>query len=320
MRFIFKVCLFTVLMALALAMLPANSLDERWPVQEPAPHTVATVTPGKTLSQSLYELRGRGAGTPWEKEAADILAAYFQEIGLQALPAYPSYLQEFPLGTVTSFYNAEGRLRFRSGGPLTQVSQNVIGYLPGQDPEGKWIIFGAHYDGQGETDGIVYPSANDNLSGVMALAALAKALAAEPALNDTLVFVAFGAEEPGLRGSYYLASDLPVPKEKIQAVINLDTIGKTCETLVIYTTEHNALTALLASVLRGYGFQSSVVIATGVSDHYPFSLQGIPSVTIATANWKEGNHSPEDTLDKVDLYQVGSIAGALKQALHYLAR
>lgn len=319
MKFVLKVCIFTLLFTGAMAMLPANSWYESLPVQKPPPETVATSQKAKTLSQSLYELNGRGAGTHWEKEAAQILAAYFKEIGLQPLPEYPSFLQEFPIGTVTAFHD-QGRLRFRSHGPLHQGSQNVIGYLPGKDPEGKWVIFGAHYDGQGEINGTVYPSANDNLSGVMALAALAKSLAGEPTLNYTLAFVAFGAEEPGLLGSYYLAENLPVPKEKIQAVINLDTIGKTCDTLFIYTTEHNALAALLAPVLNSYGFNSSIIVTSGVSDHYPFSLQGIPSVTIATENWKEGNHSPEDTFDKIDTQQVGSIAGALKQSLYYLAR
>lgn len=319
MKFFLKVCIFTLLFTGVMAMLPANSWYERLPVQQPAAETVATSQKAKTLSQSLYELNGRRAGTHWEREAAEILAAYFKEIGLQPLPEYPSYLQEFSIGTVTSFHD-QGRLRFRSYGPLHQGSQNVIGYLPGKDPEGKWVIFGAHYDGQGEINGIVYPSANDNLSGVMAIAALAKSLAAEPALNYTLAFVAFGAEEPGLLGSYHLASNLPVPKEKIQAVINLDTIGKTCGTLLIYTAERNALAALLAPVLNSYGFQCSIVIDQGVSDHYPFSLQGIPSITIATENWKEGNHSPEDTFDKIDINQIGSIAGALKQSLYYLVR
>lgn len=319
MKFVLKVCIFTLLFTGALAMLPANSWYKTLPVQEPPSKTAATSPPAKTLSQSLYELNGRGAGTQWEKEAAEILAAYFQDIGLQPLPEYPSYLQEFPIGKVSHFHD-RGRLRFRTHGPLNQASQNVIGYLPGKDPEGKWVIFGAHYDGQGEINGTVYPSANDNLSGIMALAALARSLAEEPTLNYTLAFVAFGAEEPGLLGSYYLADNLPVPKEKIQAVINLDTIGKTCDTLFIYTVDRNALAALLAPVLNSYGFKSSVVLAQGVSDHYPFSLKGIPSVTIATANWKEGNHSPEDTFDEIDLHQVGSIAGALKQSLYYLVR
>lgn len=318
MRFWLKACLFTVLLTLVVALLPAALFQEGRPLQE-TPRAPVKPTGAKTISQSLYELRGRGAGTEWEREAAEILATYFRDIGLEALPAYPDYLQEFPVGSVTHFYNGEGRLRFRSEGPLTRTSQNVIGYLPGQDPEGKWIIFGAHYDGQGEINGTVYPSANDNLSGVMALLALAKNLAAGPARQDTLVFVAFGAEEPGLLGSSYLAGNLPVPKEKIQAVINLDTIGKTCDALVLYTAAPDALTALLTPVLESYGFEVVTVKAAGVSDHYPFSRLGIPSVTIATANWKEGNHSPADTLDQLDLRQVGSIAGALKQALRYLS-
>ena len=65
------------------------------------------------------------------------------------------------------------RLRCTQGSS-ENTSQNVIGSLPGQDPEGKWIIFSAHYDGQGVIDGEIYPSANDNLSGIMVVTALAR--------------------------------------------------------------------------------------------------------------------------------------------------
>ncbi|NLL18490.1 MAG: M28 family peptidase [Clostridia bacterium] len=316
MKFFIKVFILAIVISGTLIMLP-KATSNFSPV-EPSLEEVEP-EPVKTLSQQLYELQGRGAGTTYERQAAEILAAYFEEIGLNPWPEYPSYLQEFNIGTVTSF-KEEGRTRFRTAGPPRYQSQNVIGYLPGQDPEGKWIIFGAHYDGQGEVNGTIYPSANDNLSGIMALTALAKSLAAEPRLNYTLCFVAFGAEEPGLLGAQHLVANLPVPVEKIQAVINLDTIGKTCDTLLIYTTEHNPLASALSPVFHRYGFQVSVILAAGTSDHYPFSLQGIPAVTIATENWLEGNHTPQDTLEDVDRIQVGRIAGALKQSLYYLVR
>lgn len=314
MKFAIKVLILTLVFAGTLALIPKATSNYSLP--EFSREEIAAEQ-AKGLSQQLYELQGRGAGTQFERQAAEILAAYFAEIGLEPWPEYPSYLQEFKIGTVVSFQE-EGRTRFRTVGEPRHQSQNVIGYLPGLDPEGKWIIFGAHYDGQGEIGGTVYPSANDNLSGIMALTALAKALAAEPRINYTLCFVAFGAEEPGLLGSQYMVAHLPVPPEKIQAVVNLDTIGKTCDSLFIYTTEHNPLSSALYTVLSRYRFHVSVVPAGGVSDHYPFSLQGIPSVTVATANWREGNHTPQDTLEGVDRHQVGRIAGALKQSLYYL--
>lgn len=316
MRFFIKVLILTIIFSGTLALIPKATSNYSY--SEPSLEEVEP-EPAKSLSQQIYELQGRGAGTSYERQAAELLAAYFKEIGLEPWPEYPSYLQEFSIGTVTSF-KEEGRTRFRTIGSPVNQSQNVIGYLPGQDPEGKWIVFGAHYDGQGEIDGTVYPSANDNLSGIMALTALAKSLAAEPRINYTLCFVAFGAEEPGLLGAQHLVSNLPVPKEQIQAVINLDTIGKTCDTLLIYTTEYNPLASALVPVFHRYGFQVSVVLAAGVSDHYPFSLQGISSVTVSTENWLEDNHTPQDTLEGVDRTQVGKIAGALKQSLYYLVR
>lgn len=319
LKLLLKILGFTIIITSAILLMPIPLSHQPLPLKETSFTAIDPQQEKKPLSQQLYELEGRGAGTAWEKHGADILAAYFQQIGLQPLFEDASYLQHFLIGTVESFQE-NGRIRFRTTGLPNFQSQNVIGYLPGKDPEGKWVIFGAHYDGQGIINEVIYPSANDNLSGIMALAALAKNLANEPQVNYTLAFVAFGAEEPGLLGSSYLVENLPVPLEKIQAVINLDTIGKTSDTLLIYASQPNPLPSLLAPIFERYNYKTSLIIANGISDHYPFYLKGIPSVTITTANWKEGNHTPEDTLDKINLRQVGSVAGALKQSLYYLMR
>ncbi|MFA5536372.1 MAG: M20/M25/M40 family metallo-hydrolase [Bacillota bacterium] len=318
MRFIVKTIVFTFLMTIAVVLFPLlpvsqTSSFEELVIDEPP------VEKAKPLSQQLAELNGRGAGSRWEQDSAAILVDYFQQLGLEPLPQYPDFLQKFKIGTVTHFME-DGRLRFRTIGTAINPSQNVLGYLPGRDPDGKWIILGAHYDGQGEVDNTIYPSANDNLSGVLALTALAKAMANEHHLNYTILFVAFGAEEVGLLGSDHLANNLPIAKEKIQAVINLDTIGKTSDTLHLYATEINPIISLLTPIFYDYGFKAETVIANGISDHYPFALKGIPSVTVATNNWKEGNHSPEDRLESLNLEQIGSIAGALKQSLCYMLR
>lgn len=318
MRFFFKTIGFTLIMAIAMILFPIAPTHQTSSLEE-LRIEIDTQPKAKPLSQQLYELNGRGPGTEWEKRGADILAAYFHEIGLEPLPEYPDYLQEFKIGTVRHF-REDGRLRFKTVGANVNQSQNVLGYLPGLDPDGKWIVFGAHYDGQGQIKDEIYPSANDNLSGILALTALAKAMAKEPPLSHTIVFVAFGSEEVGLLGSSYSAGNLPVSKEKIQAVINLDTIGKSCDTLHVYAMELNPITSLLPPIFHRYGFKTETIIDYGISDHYPFALKGIPSVTIATANWKEGNHTPEDTLEKLDLKQIGSIAGALKQSIDYMIR
>jgi len=318
MRFILKAIGFTFIMTIAVVLFPLLPVSQTSSFEELTinDHPIEQVKP---LSQQLVELNGRGAGSRWEKESADILADYFQQIGLEPLPLYPDFLQEFKIGTVT-YFTENGRLRFTTVGKAVNPSQNVLGYLPGQDPNGKWIIFSAHYDGQGEIGETIYPSANDNLSGILALTALAKAMVNEYRLNYTILFVAFGAEEVGLLGSSNLANNLPVPKEKIQAVINLDTIGKTSDTLHMYATEINPVISLLAPIFYDYGFKTETIITTGISDHYPFALKGIPSVTVATDNWKEGNHSPEDKLEYLNLEQIGSIAGALKHSLSYMLR
>ncbi|MGI6551580.1 MAG: M28 family metallopeptidase [Bacillota bacterium] len=304
--------LVVIFLLVAIPVIPEKYLEPPLPIDE--------VTVGKKLSEELMELRGRGAGTPDEKAAAHILADQFALMGLEPLPQYSSYLQEFEMGGVEVIRDGD-RLRFRTQGSSENTSQNVIGSLPGQDPEGKWIIFSAHYDGQGVIDGEIYPSANDNLSGIMVVTALARVLAAKPRINDTLVFIAFGAEEAGLLGSTHLAENLPVQPEQIRAVINLDTVGKTSPALHLYSLEDDALTKLLTAVLNRYGFQTETITPNrGLSDHYPFAKQGIKAVTIASSNWQEGNHTVNDTLDQIDLGQLSRLAAALKHSLLYLSR
>jgi hypothetical protein len=304
--------LVVIFLLVAIPVIPEKYLEPPLPIDE--------VTVGKKLSEELMELRGRGAGTPEEREAALLLADYFALMGLEPLPQYPSYLQEFDMGETEVITNGD-RLRFRTNGTSGNTSQNVIGFLPGQDPEGKWVVFSAHYDGQGVIGGEIYPSANDNLSGIMVITGLARVLATEPRINDSLVFIAFGAEEVGLLGSTHLTENLPVQPEKIRAVINLDTVGRTSNTFHLYSLEDDALTKLLSTVLNRYGFQTTTIAPTrGLSDHYPFARQGIKATTIATSNWQEENHTVQDTLDKVDQEQLSRLAAALKHSLLYLSR
>ena len=101
------------------------------------------------------------------------------------------------------------------------ATANVVAVLPGRDPAlaGECVVVGAHHDHLGlggdaslapEQLGTVHPGADDNASGVAALLAVARALAAEGPARRTLLFAAFGAEELGVLGSAELVKSPPV--------------------------------------------------------------------------------------------------------------
>ncbi len=115
------------------------------------------------------------------------------------------------------------------------LTSNVIGILPGTDPvlSKEIIIVSAHRDHLGRTpDGIHYPGANDDLSGLAATLELARAFVKFKAENKpnkrTLMFVAYGAEEQHEMGSmYHVVNPLPgYPNKNIVLMITIDMIGQ----------------------------------------------------------------------------------------------
>ncbi|MGH7543356.1 MAG: M28 family peptidase [Gemmatimonadota bacterium] len=111
----------------------------------------------------------------------------------------------------------------------TTPTANVIGQLPGSDPELRdtAVLYTAHYDHLGigrpvEGDSI-YNGARDNALGTATMLAIARAFAElpEPPLR-TVLFAAVGAEEQGLLGSEHLALHPPIPACRLVANLNLD--------------------------------------------------------------------------------------------------
>jgi hypothetical protein len=107
------------------------------------------------------------------------------------------------------------------------ITANMIGMIPGNDPELKdeVIIMGAHLDGQGYL-GLLFPGALDNASGVANVMAAARALSKlNGQLNRSVVFILFGAEETGLVGSEHYCLNPLVPVEQTVVFMNLDMVG-----------------------------------------------------------------------------------------------
>ncbi|MBE3111469.1 MAG: M20/M25/M40 family metallo-hydrolase, partial [Acidobacteria bacterium] len=108
------------------------------------------------------------------------------------------------------------------------IGSNVVGYLEGTDPvlKNEAIVIGAHLDHLGMND-VLMPGANDNASGVAVLLGAAEALARSGIpLKRTVVFVLFGAEEQGVKGSEYYVAHPFVPNDRTKACFNLESVGR----------------------------------------------------------------------------------------------
>lgn len=172
--------------------------------------------------------------------------------------------------------------------------RNVVAIKPGLNPESHGVlILGAHYDsvdaGQGTTPDS--PGADDNASGVAALLEAARVLSPH-AFKATIVFVAFDAEEKGIRGSYHFVADHTTadPRDTsriyrgaIRAMIAVDQIahnrpGGSANTALILGGGASAYTPARAGLAQAVvRFGGLNVVNSGQnngSDHGPFYLDG----------------------------------------------
>lgn len=173
------------------------------------------------------------------------------------------------------------------------ASANVIGVLPGADPQLKheYVVLTAHHDHLGRKEGAgpgedsIYNGAVDNASGVAALLTIARALAMQPtAPKRSVIFAAVAAEEQGLLGSEWLVAHSPVPLSSIAADINIDGIniwGRTRDVSVIGLGKSSLDTIITALALR----QNRVIKPDALSDRgffyrsdqFNFARAGVPS-------------------------------------------
>jgi len=111
-----------------------------------------------------------------------------------------------------------------------RTAPNVIGIIPGNDPELKdqYVVIGGHLDHLGVgVDGFIYNGADDDASGVAVVLEVARVLGAnnfKP--GRTIVFCSWAGEELGLVGSRYYTNNPVYPLEKTILYMNMDMVGQ----------------------------------------------------------------------------------------------
>jgi hypothetical protein len=108
------------------------------------------------------------------------------------------------------------------------IGSNVVAVIEGTDPVLKQeaIVIGAHLDHLG-LNPLMMPGAHDNASGVAVLLGAAQALASSGVpFKRSIVFVIFGAEEQGVKGSEFYVAHPYLPNDKTTAMLNLESVGR----------------------------------------------------------------------------------------------
>lgn len=271
------------------------------------------------LADSLC--RGRGTGTMGNTEAAFWISRHFSSLGL--VPFGGSY----PM----SFRTADGT-----------VGRNVAGLLRASGDRGgekRYIVVAAHYDGYGELEGNMYPGADSNASGVVAMLETGKMLKAMMDLGKVyshdIVFVALDAKNVNMNGAKEFwqkiasgrlqdpSTGRSIRKEDIAMMVNIDQIGSTLSPIrtgrkdyLIFLSDSRAdrLRRALLDANSHYGLGLDLgfdyygskaftdLFYREVSEQKVFMENGVPAVMF-TSGITMNNNKVRDTADTLD-YKV----------------
>lgn len=224
--------------------------------------------------------------------------------------------------------SAGGEATFEPGQSTIEngVTTNAIGWLQGTEPDAGVLMISAHLDHIGVApDGVVMYGANDDASGTVAVIELANALAANGPHERSILFVAYGAEEVGLLGSRYFVEHPPIPLEEIAANLEIEMIG-------------DQDPQLPAGVMMMTGFERSnfgqalkdrgALIGPDPypeqnffqrSDNYALALKGIVAHTISGWATIPTYHTPEDTIENLNIPFMTNAIQSLVEPLKAMA-
>ncbi len=198
----------------------------------------------------------------------------------------------------------------------TRTTQNVLGYLPGSDPNYAWqtVIIGGHYDHIApDPNGRIFAGAHDNASGVavtLEVARLLQETGFRP--KQTVLFAAWGAEELGLLGSKYYVTHPAFPPKNTIAVLNLDSVGRGNRRQLAISKSEKAysLYYLVENAAHRMGV-GTIPESYGGSDQDSFLSYSVPAVLLLEPGEIKAIHTTEDTIAAIEphiLDEVGMTA------------
>ncbi len=309
-----------VLIPLLIALAPVNAQPAT-----PDYTTAITTTQIDAHMHALAEdIGARVAGSEEERRAAEYIREQFDAWG------YDVIMQPFDITTGT------------------RTSHNVIAHKPAtvSGPQTRTIIAGAHLDSVAVGTG-----ADDNASGVAAILAVAQVLADLNTQHD-VIFIAFGAEEIGLRGSQaYVAALTDAQRDAVWVMFNVDTVGAGdfayvyAGAIVEHETDYDPGPTWARDLALSVADDLDIDLRTtppqgwngfigNWSDHVPFAEHEIAVAYFERWNWDAGDdpfwgvetvaygdilHTARDTVKYVDPALVEPVAEVLAQTVALLA-
>jgi len=232
--------------------------------------------------------------------------------------------------------------------------RNVVAAFEGSDPalKDEWVVVSCHHDHLGADGDWIFNGADDNGSGTVGLLEIAEAyvLAGQDGRRPkrSILFASFGAEEPGLLGSWAFVERPLVPLGRIAAVLNMDMVGRDEEVpegagrkfrgLPVQTAESNrnavnllghsrsaSLTQTIERANAPFGLTLKKVLDNNSSnlmrrsDQWPFLQKGVPVAFFHTGLHPD-YHTPQDRPEKINYSKMERIIRLIHQASWDLAQ
>jgi len=254
------------------------------------------------------------------------------EVSLSQDSIYDFFINKAVFSEITGYenpaeieYNKETRkmsvpitLRYESRGNVIH-GINVMGIIEGDSLATDYVIILSHYDGQGRQNSQLYPSANDNASGVAASFEIAKALYLAQdsgyVAKKHIVFLNVSGTEQNKIGSRYYVTHPVIPLEQTAAVIELHQLGRVRENNMGDITDLFPLNISFDGFnkkefkkeiekLQSYNDHISIKYKPLVdhSDYIYFMRKHLPVIYLNGGYFKD-YHKPTDTYDRIS-YEV----------------
>jgi aminopeptidase YwaD len=214
-------------------------------------------------------------------------------------------------------------------------TRNVIMVLPGEDPilKNEYVIIGAHFDhlgmgGPGSSSRAVdtiavHHGADDNASGVAMMLELAGKFAGTNGSHKrSIVFIAFSGEEMGLLGSKYFTDHPWIDLSKVNAMFNLDMVGRLNENRTVQISGAGTAEGLKKILYADNDTNKFKITLSdegyGPSDHSSFYGKNIPVVYYSTGAHLD-YHTPSDTWDKINFTGMVEVSSLIYKTASDLA-
>jgi Zn-dependent M28 family amino/carboxypeptidase len=273
---------------------------------------------------SSDKMEGRFPGTKENNDAATYIKKHFKKYGLKEFNG--NYFQTFKL------FVKPGINKTKSDSVTTQ---NVVGYIEGSDEslKNEFIVIGAHYDhwgwggegsGSKKKDVVaIHNGADDNASGVSALLSILEELSKSKIKpKRSVIFISFSGEEEGLLGSKYFVSHLPVEKNAVKVMLNMDMVGRLNQEKQIYMGGAGTFpdgVELMKKLGENSGLNPVVFAGdVGGSDHVSFYKSSISVIGFHTGGHPQ-YHTLEDDVDLINVDGGALVARYIYNALVEIA-